>query len=42
MEDDPLKRVRRPKAVVRLSIPHRSTSTILVNDIYAAEIVLKI
>ena len=37
MDDEPLKSVRRPKALVRLSSPNRSTSTIDVRDMYAAE-----
>ena len=36
IDDEPLKSVRRPKAVVRLSMPHKSTSTMLVSEMYAA------
>ena len=38
MEEDPLKRVRSPNAEVRLSSPQMSTSTMLVSEMYAAEI----
>ena len=37
MEEEPLKSVRSPNALVRLSSPNKSTSTIEVKDMYAAE-----
>ena len=42
IEDEPRNSVRRPNAEVKLSRPQRSTRTMLVRDIYAAETDIRI